>query len=101
MAKYTEYDKTAEYENSIKELLHELEIRLRECGIPFFFTAAVKNGTDGTVYKNEMYSPTEAESILYNDLFPKHLNVLNGFNTIPYSNQNTWDFDSFSDDESE
>jgi hypothetical protein len=57
-----------------------------------FVTLAVKNSEEGTEYSTSMISATTSENELKNDRFPKLVNVMNGFDTVPHSEPIELDF---------
>lgn len=80
----TKFDKTDVYEAEIKERIEELKILCNRENIPMFITLCVKSNNKETVYENDMIG-TYANGInLKDDKFPKLVNVMNGFNTVPY-----------------
>lgn len=87
-----DFDRTNEYKNSIEPLLQEIRAKCYAAEIPFFFLAAVADAKGVTEYKSEIVDTYPNGISLSNDVFPKLLNVMNGFDTIPPSAPMEMDF---------
>ena len=79
----TEYDKTDAFEFEIKPAMETLVQLCNKHHIPFFVATCIKNDESGSEYKADMYASLSNEIRLKKDLFPKFVNVLNGFLTVP------------------
>lgn len=79
------YDKSDGYKNDIEPIVNNLLLACSKEKIPVFVTMAVKNTDEGTEYMTSMISATVNGVVLENDSFPKLVNVMNGFDTIPHS----------------
>ena len=77
------FDQTTVFEEEIKKKVLDLKLLCIKHKIPFFVTFAVANDENDTLYKNDALIPKSSNIVLTNDLFPKHINVLNGFETVP------------------
>ena len=51
--------------------------------IPFFFTACVANNDEKSAYRSEGISPESLGFSIADNHFANHINVANGFDTIP------------------
>jgi len=77
------YDKRETYNAVIAEKVKELSALCYQHGIPVFISAAVANTDDGkTAYRNELVSAEKAGVSLTDDQISRHVNVLNGFETV-------------------
>lgn len=81
----TEFNKSAVFNKDIQEKLHELKALCKKEGIPFFFSACVKNEKGKSVYENDMLSPEVCGEKLFLDNIAKYCNVSIGFDTVPPS----------------
>ena len=73
------------YEEKIAPLAQTLMQACSEEKIPVFITAAVSNNDVSTDYVTNMSSALVNDVLLGNDKFPKLVNVMNGFDTVPHS----------------
>lgn len=87
------YDKTEAFELEIAPVMEELVQICNKHRVPFFATTCVKNDENGSEYRTEMYASASNEIRLKNDLFPKFVNVLNGFATVPPVSEIEIEFD--------
>lgn len=93
MSDITVFDKTDIYENEVLPIVEHLRMVCSKNEIPMFLTIAVKNDDNGTVYKNEMISAVSAGIHLKNEHLVNHVNVMNGFDTVPKKEFDTFDID--------
>ena len=87
------FDRTAEYNNEIIDLVLKLRSACNRNKIPMFVSLCVKNDEKGSTYKNEMVSAVSSGSDLEDDKFVKFVNVLNGFETVPKHDDTFDDYD--------
>lgn len=92
MKDISRYDKTEEYENEVMELAFQLRKVCNRLKIPMFLSICVKNDNKESVYKNEMVSAVSEGIQLQDDKLVKFVNVLNGFETVPKSEDDMYDF---------
>lgn len=78
-----EYNKNKEYNTDIKPLVQELALKCRIANIPCFITVAVTNTENETEYINEAVTPYSVGLKLTDDKIVDHINVFNGFRTVP------------------
>lgn len=83
MTNYTEYNKENIYNKEILEKVYELKLLCNKHRLPMFVSVCVKNDNNESKYVSEMVGSQSNNVILKNDLIPKFVNVLNGFDTIP------------------
>ncbi len=89
----TIYDNTDVFKNEIQQKLDELMILCSQYQIPMFITFAVKNTVNDTEYYNDQISCANADVTLTNNLIPKLVDVMNGFDVIPFFDPRTVDLD--------
>lgn len=80
-----EYNNEKVYKDTIKEQVSELIMKCRIAKIPCFISIAVGNTSDSTAYINEAVTPNSLGVKLTDDKISQHINVMNGFKTVPYS----------------
>lgn len=78
----TYYDRKSIYEEKVKPLVNQIEEICRLNGIPFFFTAAVKNSADGTEYVNKAMTALPMNIYLKDDKLVEHVKVSAGFEVV-------------------
>jgi len=78
------FDKKEIYDQKIAPLLQSLMQACGEEKLPVFITVAVKNDNKDTEYVTSMASSSVHSLDLENDRFPKLVNVMNGFDTVPH-----------------
>lgn len=88
-----DFDKTDAYELEIKPAMETLVQICNKHHVPFFSAVCIKNDKNGSEYKADMYASASNEIRLKNDLFPKFVNVLNGFATVPPVDEVEIEFD--------
>lgn len=81
------FDKTEIFKRECERLLDELTLLCSIHRIPFFWTAAVKNDSEGTTYIRNAAAPSSRNINLVDDQISKHLGVCAGFN-ITHENSN-------------
>ena len=81
------FDKTEIFKRECERLLDELTLLCSIHRIPFFWTAAVKNDSEGTTYIRNAAAPASRNINLVDDQISKHLGVCAGFN-ITHENSN-------------
>lgn len=78
----TVYNKRNVYKDILEKKVEELKkLCIRE-GVPMFVSFAIENNLERTVYQNDAIFPFDLDVKLKNNLYPLHLNVLNGFKTV-------------------
>ena len=87
------YDKKTLYKKEIAPLIQDLLVACDRYQIPMFATFAIQDNGKDTVYQSEMISSLNAGVALSNDLLPKHVNILNGFDVVPYLDVKTLDLE--------
>lgn len=87
------YDNTDVFKTEIQPKLDELMILCSQYQIPMFVTFAVKNTVNDTEYCNDQISCANAGVTLTNNLIPKLVDVMNGFDVIPFFDPRTVDLD--------
>ena len=87
------FDKTAEYEKNLQEMIKEMIKYCSANGIPIFISACIKNDEKESVYKSDMVSAASAGVHLTDDRFVRFVNVLNGFDTVPVKDTMEIDLD--------
>ena len=87
------YDKKTLYKKEIAPLIQDLLVACDRYQIPMFATFAIQDNGKDTVYQSEMISSMNAGVTLSNDLLPKHVNILNGFDVVPYLDVKMLDLD--------
>ena len=92
MSKYTEYDKTDEFD-VINEKIQELIQLCNTEQVPVFVSVAIANDENHTEYRNDMYASATNNIFLKDDKFPHFVNVINGFRTVPPQKIAQIDFD--------
>ena len=78
------FNKEKEYKEEILPLIQELKKKCNYLEMPMFVTVCTQNNKEGTVYENDMINPVIYDAKLKENLFPHLVNVMNGFNTVPY-----------------
>ena len=81
--KKNDFDRTKEYETEIADLLFKLRAACNRNKMPMFVSVCVKNNDKESVYKSEMVGTVSSGIKLTDDKIVKFVNVLNGFETIP------------------
>lgn len=79
----TDFDKSDVFELEIEPKIESLVQACNKHHIPFFMTACIKNNQNESVYKTDMYASASNEIKLKTDYFPRLVNVMNGFATVP------------------
>lgn len=87
------FDQTELYNTKISFLVHELISECNRAKIPVFVSVCTKNDESGTTYKNNMVSAVLSNIKLTDDKFVKFVNVINGFDTVPKADLDTFDFE--------
>lgn len=77
------FDHLKEYETEIEPLLKKAYDICNLYRIPFFAAACVGDSNNSTEYRNFVLSPASAERTLKDDRITGHINVANGFDTVP------------------
>ena len=89
------YDKTKEYEEYLKPLTDQIRSFCLLQRIPMFLSIAVKDDGSKTEYRNEVNGAFSNGITLSDDRIGKHINVSNGFETVP--KRNSSGFEAFDD----
>ncbi len=87
------YDKTELYAKDIAPLVKQILLLCDQNQIPAFITMAVRDDGKETVWQSKMISSMNADRKLSNDYLPKMVNVLNGFDLVPYLDQKAIDME--------
>ena len=87
------YDKTEIYAKDIAPLVKQILLLCDQNKIPVFITLALRDDGKETTWYSEMISSMNADRELANDLLPKFVNILNGFDMVPYLDQKTIDME--------
>lgn len=82
----TVYNKSDVFDTQIKDLIEQIQQICKKENIPFFFSAAVENNVADTKYEVYALTATPMELSLAEDDIVKHINVFNGFDTVPPEN---------------
>lgn len=77
------FDKREEFEKNCRSHLEEIRSWCILYGIPFYFSACVKNDDKGSVYINEAALTSTTGVKLTNDQLKKHLLVGLDFDVVP------------------
>ena len=93
MKEITVFDKTEIYENEILPVVAHLRQLCSMNEIPMFLSIAVKNDESGTEYRNDMISAVSTGIVLKDEHLTNHVNVINGFETVPKKEFDTFDVD--------
>lgn len=80
---FTEFNKEDLYNKELLEKVYELKLLCNQYRMPMFISICVENDSKGTKYISEMVGSYSNDVKLKNDLIPKYVNVLNGFDTVP------------------
>lgn len=83
MAKNASFDKTDLYNQRVKPLVQQLVAECCGLDLPMFVSVCVANSASGTSYQCDSVAQEVCEIGLTNDIFPKFLGVLCGFDIIP------------------
>lgn len=89
----TIFDKEKEFNDECKLLLDELVQKCRESQIPFFFSAAIKNDEEETIYINDGVMTGSSGIVLLNDQIKRHMAVAGGFIAVPKQREIVFDSD--------
>ena len=87
------YDKTEIYAKDIAPLVKQILLLCDQNKIPVFITLALRDDGKETTWYSEMISSMNADRKLSNDYLPKIVNVLNGFDLVPYLDQKAIDME--------
>jgi hypothetical protein len=79
----TQFNQKEVFDKEIAPKLEEIKKLCLLNNIPMFFTACVSNSNDTTEYESELISPDMLDAELKNNHFPRHINVMHGFATVP------------------
>ncbi len=88
------YDRKEVYEKHIKKRAKELNDYCKSMGIASFMTFCVSDNDRSTEYKNFVNGSISNGLNLSDDQIIKHINVANGFDTIPQENSSVFDEES-------
>lgn len=80
-----DYNKNKIYKEKIKEQVDNLILTCRTEGVPCFISVAVSNKDMETEYISESITPNSLGINLHDDRISDHINVLNGFKTVPFT----------------
>lgn len=87
-----DFDKTELYNEQLKPLVQNIRRICIDHGMPMFFTVAIRDD-DTTFYQSEALTTKALGISLQNDHIPKHINVFNGFRTVPATERMELDMD--------
>ena len=71
------------FNEHIKEKAEELKDACVVFGVPFFLSICIDDSDKKTTYKNYMNGSVSNGIKLHDDQIKKHINVANGFYTVP------------------
>ena len=92
------FDKTKEYENQIEPLIRQLSAICLLQSLPMFVSVAIRDDGETTEYRNQMNGSASQGIRLADDQIVKHVNVANGFDTMPPRTASSFDaFDELED----
>lgn len=74
------------YENEIRPLLQQVQRICRIHSLPFFSTCCYADQDRKSYYTRTLVSPEALGIHLSDDQIVRHINVANGFETVPASN---------------
>ncbi len=77
------FDYTSIYKKELDNKIKEIEKICNNNKIPFFISLCTFNDENITKYENTLVSPYKHELKITDDYFPKYVNVVNGFSTVP------------------
>lgn len=77
------YDRKEIYEKNIKKLAEEIYEICKSYGVATFLTFCVYDDGNSTEYKNFINGSKSNGFIFKDDRIRKHINVANGFATVP------------------
>ena len=83
MGNPTIFDQKEYYEKNVAGLVSRLKNICTVGKIPFYFTACVENTEKGSAYRSEGNLCGSGGFKLTDDRITKHLNIENGFRTVP------------------
>lgn len=87
----TEFNKKKEYDKNIKKKVEEIKRICNDLDIPCFMTFCVESTEKKTTYETEYLSPGQKQQVLRNNRFADYVNIMNGFVTTPYRQEDTFD----------
>lgn len=90
------YDRQELFKKHIQKKAEELNDLCKTFGIASFMSFCIKDNDKKTDYKNYIYGSSSNGIRLSDDQIRGHINVSNGFQTIPPSNDS--DLDSYAED---
>lgn len=95
------YDRQEVFKKHIQKKAEELNDLCKNIGVVSFMSFAVKDSGEGTEYKNYIYGSTSNGIRLNDDQIRHHVNVANGFMTVPPDDKANMDnyMDDIDDDE--
>ena len=71
------------FNEKIKPKMDELNQICAVYSLPYFASFCISDGKEGTTYENYMYGSISNGIHLRDDQIRKHINVANGFYTVP------------------
>lgn len=77
------YDRREVFKKHIQKKAEEINELCKSLGIVSFMSFAVKDDEKETEYKNYVYGSASNKIRLANDQIRGHINVANGFQTVP------------------
>ncbi len=77
------YDKQQVFKTHIKKKAEELNELCKTLGVASFMTFCVKDDGVNTTYQNYIYGSASNKIKLVDDQICRHVNVSNGFTTLP------------------
>lgn len=93
------FDRKNDFKEHVLPLVEQINRICSFFKIPYFYTFCVEDDGKNTTYYNSVGGSVSAGIQLTEDQIVKHLNVANGFDTIPQrSSANFDDFDMLSEE---
>ena len=71
------------FDEKIKPKIDEINQICSVYGVPYFASFCLLDSKEGTIYENYMYGSISNGIHLKDDQIRKHINVANGFYTVP------------------
>lgn len=84
MKELTPIHRKKQYEDKIAPLVRQLDLMLKSEGIPYFFSACVENGEDGTEYIHDGNLCGSNGFVLKDDKITDYFRILCGFRLVSH-----------------
>lgn len=96
--KVTPYDRTDEFNVSLRPKIDEIKKICNRLKIPIYISVCYKNNNKGSLYYNDMVGSWTNGIVLRDDYFPDYVNIQNGFKTVPPHDGDEIDMSDFTFD---